>query len=59
MNNDRIPQGFAMALARNENAMKAFSNMTDYEKNSVLQWARSVHSKQEMEQLVQNMAGQG
>lgn len=53
----RLPQGFQMALARNEAAMKAFANMTDYEKNSVIQWARGVQSRQEMQQLVDNIGG--
>lgn len=56
MNRNDLPQGFGMALMRNETAMKKFSNFTDFEKQSVLQYANSVTSKQEMQQLVDNIA---
>ena len=46
-----------MAMAQNPRAMTEFSAMTDYEKNAVLQWARTVRSGDEMRQLVSNIAG--
>lgn len=55
--NRELPQGLRMALANNDTARKAFDSMTDYERNSVIQWARGIHSKQQMQQLVDNMAG--
>lgn len=57
MKHNELPLGFGMALAQNEEAMKHFESMTDYEKNSVIQWAHGVKSKQEMQQLVDNIAG--
>ena len=51
-----LPQGFSMALTRNETAMKKFSNFTDFEKQSVIQYASGVKSKEEMQQLVDNIA---
>ena len=57
MDNRAIPSGLRMALLQNRRAMDHFEAMTDYEQNSVIQWARSLHSKQEMEQLAANIAG--
>ena len=58
MSKTELPLGFVMALAQNEEAMKRFESMTDYEKRSVIQWAHSVKSKQEMRQLVDNIGSQ-
>lgn len=52
-----LPQGLSMALAQNEAAMKNFAAMDDYQRNAVIQWAHNVKSKQEMQQLVDNIAG--
>ena len=57
MSGKELPLGFGMALAQNEKAMQEFEAMTDFEKNAVLQWAHNVGSKQEMRQLVDNIAG--
>ena len=51
-----LPLGFGMALAQNETAMQKFEAMTDFEKQSVLRWAHGVKSRQEMQQLVDNIA---
>jgi len=45
-----------MALAQNEAAMHRFENLTETEKQSILQQAHSVHSKAEMQQLVSGLA---
>ncbi len=57
MRKDDIPLGLGMALAQNETAMKRFAAMNDYQRQSVIQWAHGVKSKQEMQQLVDNIAG--
>lgn len=57
MDNRAIPSGLRLALLQNRRAMDRFEAMTDYEQNSVIQWARSLRSKQEMEQLASNIAG--
>ena len=57
MDNRAIPSGLRMALLQNRRALDRFEAMTDYEQNSVIQWARSLQSKQEMEQLASNIAG--
>lgn len=57
MREKELPMGFGMALAQNEKAMRNFEAMTDYEKNAVIQWTHTIQSKQEMRQLVDNIAG--
>lgn len=57
MSESKLPVGLTMALSRNQRAMTHFASMTEYEKNAVIQWARTLHSRQEMEQLVSNIAG--
>lgn len=51
-----LPLGFGMALAQNEPAMKRFESMTEAEKRSVIQRTHQVNSKQEMRQLVSQLA---
>ncbi len=53
----KIPMGFGMALARNFNAMNVYSAMSDAEKETVLESARNVRSEQEMQQLINSLAG--
>lgn len=57
MDNRAIPSGLRMALLQNRRAMDHFESMTDYEQNSVIQWARNLRSQEEMEQLADNIAG--
>lgn len=57
MTSKDLPSGLRMALLQNRRAMDHFEAMTDYEQNSVIQWARNLHSRQEMEQLASNIAG--
>lgn len=51
-----LPLGFSFALALNPEAMKNFSNMTQENQSEVLQRARSVSSKGEMQSLVNELA---
>ena len=52
-----MPQGFGMALSRNEKAMHTFSLLNDNEKKRVIDLSRSVRSKQEMKRLVNKLEG--
>lgn len=52
-----IPQGFGMALSRNEKAMHTFSLLNENEKKRVIDLSRSVRSKQEMNRLVNKLEG--
>ena len=50
-----MPQGFGMALTRNEKAMHTFSLLNENEKKRVVELSRSVRSKQEMNRLVSKL----
>lgn len=52
MNPRDLPLGFGMALAQNESAMKRFESMSESEKQSVIQRAKNVSSKSEMQAIV-------
>lgn len=56
MERNDVPQGFAMALIRNEEAVNAYSMMTRDQKRNVLQRARTARSRREMEQLMDEIA---
>lgn len=50
-----VPMGLAMALAQNPEAMLKFGNMTDSEKQALINSTHSVNSKAEMQSLVSNI----
>lgn len=55
MEKNALPLGFGMALAQNEAAMKRFETMTESQKKTVLEQARHVSSKREMQRLVSRL----
>ena len=50
-----IPQGFGMALTRNNKAMNNFSNLNENEKKKIIELAHSVRSKGEMNRIVEKL----
>jgi len=50
-----IPQGFGMALSRNEKAMQTFAHLNENEKKRLIDLSRSVRSKEEMNRLVNKL----
>lgn len=50
-----VPLGFGMALSKNVDAMEAFAKLSETERQSVINKARSVQSKQEMQQFVNSL----
>lgn len=56
MDETKLPVGFGMALAMNQDAMHAFASMPDARQEAVLEKARSISSKSEMQQLVMSLA---
>ena len=54
-----VPLGFGFALAQNQAAMMKYARMSEAEKESVLQRAHAVHSKDEMQQLVASLTQNG
>lgn len=55
LGNHEIPIGFSMALAKDTNAMNAFSSMSEDRRKQVIEDSRSIQSKQEMEQFVNSI----
>lgn len=49
---NEMPQGFGMALSRNEKAMNNFSILSEEEKRRVIDLSRSVRSKSEMKRII-------
>lgn len=54
-NSEELPMGLAFQLAMNEKAMENFTNMTDEEKQQILNAARSTTSKNEMRNIVDEL----
>ncbi len=52
----KVPIGFGMALAVNEPAMNAYSQMTEEQKQAILNKAHNVRSEKEMHDLVASLA---
>ena len=51
----KVPIGFGMALSMNPNALRAYSAMTEAEKQAVLDKAHNANSEQEMNQIVNSI----
>lgn len=51
-----LPAGFSMALSRNHDALARFGKMSEEEQQKVVEHARSVTSKQEMQVLVYDLS---
>ncbi|WP_124098392.1 hypothetical protein [Ruminococcus sp. Marseille-P6503] len=51
-----MPLGLAMAMAQNPLAMEYFTRLTSEQKQQLISSTHSVHSKEEMHRLVENMA---
>lgn len=59
MDHQEIPAGFAMALARNETAVNAYAMMTPEAKRAILSKAHHALTRQEMQQIVADIAAEG
>ena len=51
-----LPVGFSMALAMNMNAMNHFSNLSEAEKEEILNRARDAKSRDEMQRIVSELS---
>lgn len=51
-----LPLGLSMAMAQNQTAMDSFSKLSAEQKKNIINQTRSVHSKREMQQFVNNIA---
>lgn len=52
----KVPIGFGLALAANESAMRAYSAMSETEKQAIINKAHNVRSEKEMHNLVNALA---
>ncbi len=52
---DDAPRGFYMALAKDLDAFKAFARLTDDQQRQVLEAARHIHTRREMQAFVQTL----
>lgn len=52
----QVPIGFGMALARNPQALNAYSAMTGEQKQALLDRAHNARSEQEMNRIVNDIA---
>lgn len=55
LGNHELPIGFGMELAKNSQAMNTFSSMPENKRNEIIETAKNLKSKHEMEQYVSNM----
>ena len=55
LNNDEIPIGLGMALARNLNAMQVFASLDGASRENVIQRSHLANSKQDMESIVNDL----
>ena len=53
-----LPLGFAMGMAMNEQALDHYGRLTEYEKEKLIAKSKGVKSKEEMNQLIQEL-GEG
>jgi len=56
MNRNDVPLGFGFALVQNPEAMKYFSALSEEKQSEILQQARSVSSRAEMQSLVDSLS---
>ncbi len=52
MEKNSLPLGLGMALVQNERAMKQFEALNDQQKQTVINKARKINSKEEMQGFV-------
>ncbi len=50
-----MPIGFGLSLAANAKSMEVFANMTDAEKQAVVEKSRQMHSRTDMERYVSSL----
>ena len=56
MEQRKHPMDFGLALEKNPEAVKKYETLNEYGKQAVCQWASGLHTEQELQQLVQNIA---
>lgn len=57
MDINNLPIGFVMGMAMKEDAMDAYSRLTEAEKEKVLNECRDAKSKSEMDRIISRLSG--
>ena len=57
INNEELPIGFTMELAKHSDSLIRFSNLSKNEQQSIIDRARNVNSRDEMRDLVESIGG--
>lgn len=55
IDNSELPIGFTMELAQHSDVLNRFSNLSDSERESVIEGARQIHSRDEMRNYVESI----
>lgn len=55
MEDNEMPMGLGMALAKNPEAMQKYSMLSDSQKQEIIDGTHSINSKAEMRQYVENI----
>ncbi len=55
IDNQELPIGFTMELAQHSDILNEFSQLTDAEREEIVNGARNVSSREEMRSYVENM----
>ena len=55
INNEELPIGFTMELAQHSDVLNRFSGLSEPEKQSIIDKTRTVQSRDEMRQFVENI----
>lgn len=55
-NDDLVPAGLGMALAQDINAMRNFTNLTEAEREEIMNQARDARSNDDMNSIVGHLA---
>ena len=56
MDSTKLPVGFGMALAMNPSAMNGFAAKSESQQQAIIEKARTVSTKEEMQRLVRSLA---
>lgn len=53
--NEELPIGFTMELAQHTDILNQFAQLSAERRNSIIEGARNMHSREEMRNYVENM----
>lgn len=56
LNDHDVPIGFGMSLSQNLDALNTFSNLSDAEKQQIIQQAKNAKTKEDMERIIHTMS---